>query len=329
MIEAEEIGIQDLGSFRTDVINGLTAKPKRLSSKYFYDKNGDELFQRIMECSEYYLTDCEFDIFKNQTHELAKLINGNNKLPFDLIELGVGDGTKTQYLLKELIKDKSQFTYLPIDISGNILSELEKNLTDLDELQLVPLEGEYLECLMEAVQRTDNRKVVLFLGANIGNLDKTAAGHFCREIRSVLSPGDLFVIGFDLKKNPITILNAYNDKSGITSEFNLNLLKRINRELAGEFKTEKFVHYPTYDPVSGECKSYLISQEEQTVNISGIDIKFEEGEWIYMEISQKYSLQEIKTLATNSGFAVSGSLLDKKNWFVDSVWTAMPIDNIQ
>lgn len=327
ILEAKAPGIHNPEQFRTEVIDGLTSTPKRLSSKYFYDKKGDELFQQLMESPEYYLTRCELDIFQNQRKELATLIVGDNPEPFDLIELGVGDGFKTQFLLRELVERKTNFNYLPIDISGNILSELESNLSHLEGLRIDPLQGEYLDTLQEATTKSENRKVVLFLGANIGNMDMKEARKFCQQVRALLQPGDLFLIGFDLRKNPETILNAYNDKKGITREFNLNLLQRINNELDGEFDMDQFSHYPTYDPISGACKSFLISKMDQQVKIGTTEVTFKEGEWIDMEISQKYSQHEIADMAEKSGFAVIGSFSDKKNWFVDSVWAALPPEN--
>jgi L-histidine N-alpha-methyltransferase len=312
----------DLDKFRADVLSGLSLTPKRLSSKYFYDKKGDELFQRIMECPEYYLTRCELEIFQWQTNQLATRISGKSAEPFDLIELGVGDGTKTRFLLNELIETKTNFNYLPIDISGNILSELEHSLSHLDSLNITLLQGEYLDMLKEASRMSGNRKVVLFLGGNIGNMDIKEAKAFCQNVRSMLLPGDLFIIGFDLRKDPHRILNAYNDKLGITRKFNLNLLQRINKELDANFEIDKFAHYPTYDPHTGACKSYLVSSLKQDVRIGDTVIPFQEGECVFMEISQKYSFSEIELLAANAGFSVIENLSDRKNWFVDSVWSA-------
>jgi dimethylhistidine N-methyltransferase len=327
-IAIEETGADDLDKFRAEVLSGLASNPKRLSSKYFYDRKGDELFKRIMKCSEYYLTRCELEIFQSQKAELASLIANVGALPFDLIELGVGDGTKTHLLLRELLQTEINFNYLPIDISGNILSELEKNFSDLDGLKINALQGEYLNMLKEASRISNNRKVVLFLGSNIGNMHMNEARQFCENVRGVLQPGDLFLIGFDLKKNPQTILNAYNDTLGYTREFNLNLLQRINSELDADFEINDFKHYPTYDPHTGACKSYLVSIRKQSVRLGDIVIPFDEGEWIFTEISQKYSLDGIKQIAVNSGFSVLKNLTDKKHWFIDSIWSASASGNI-
>ena len=306
--------------FRSDIVQGLNSNPKKLLSKYFYNKIGDQLFQKIMNMPGYYLTNCELDIFKNKTKELADSILFDDT-PFDLIELGAGDAMKSSYLLKYLVDEDIDFTYMPIDISGNILSVLKKNLSDdLPSLKMITLEGEYLNMLDKATLISNRRKVVLFLGGNIGNMDLQESNHFCQELRRKLNPKDLMIIGFDLKKNPHTILSAYNDAEGITASFNLNLLSRINQELEGNFDITKFQHYQMYDPVSGACKSYLVSLSNQQVHIAGNVFNFAENELIDMEISQKFSREDIKKLAKDSGFHLFKEINDSKNWFIDSVW---------
>ncbi|PQA97799.1 L-histidine N(alpha)-methyltransferase [Chryseobacterium shigense] len=306
--------------FRLDVLEGLKSSPKRLSSKYFYDKNGDRLFQEIMAMPEYYLTKCELDIFQNKTAELARLIIPDNE-PFDLIELGAGDAMKSTFLLQYLVEQGIDFTYMPIDISGNILSILNEKLShEIPALPIVTLEGEYFQMLQKAAALSDRRKVILFLGSNIGNMDIGEADQFCSDLNQNLTSGDKVLIGFDLKKNPHTILNAYNDKAGITAAFNLNLLTRINTELDADFDTNQFQHYQTYDPVSGACKSYLVSLEDQKVTIDDHRISFKENELIDMEISQKFSTEKIEELREKSGFLAAGEIKDSKRWLVDVVW---------
>lgn len=306
--------------FRSDVLNGLRNTPKKLSSKYFYDKTGDHLFQQIMAMPSYYLTRCELDIFKNKTDELIDLLIPGNE-PFDLIELGAGDAMKSTYLLEQLIRKGINFTYMPIDISGNILSILHKKLSSqLPELKITCLEGDYFEMLQKAASLSDRRKVVLFLGSNIGNMTPEEAEDFCLHLNSNLSQKDRVLVGFDLKKNPHTILEAYNDKEGITASFNLNLLTRINNELGGNFDLKQFQHYQTYDPVTGACRSFLISLISQDVTIGNTKISFEENELIDMEISQKFSPGKIRDLAQKSGFTITGEIKDSKKWFVDTIW---------
>lgn len=306
--------------FRNDILSGLRSNPKKLSSKYFYDKNGDRLFQEIMAMPEYYLTPCELDIFKNKTSEIIRLLASQNE-PFDLIELGAGDAMKSTFLLEKLVEENKEFSYMPIDISGNILSVLHETLNQkLPQLDIQLLEGDYFEMLKKAEAVSSRRKVVLFLGGNIGNMEPEDALEFCKAIYGSLSTGDMLLVGFDLKKNPRIILDAYNDAAGITAAFNLNLLKRINRELYADFVIDHFEHYQTYNPVDGACRSFLVSLYEQQIMIDGEVIDFEENELIYMEISQKFSHDEVLELAEQSGFKVLGEISDSKNWFIDSVW---------
>lgn len=310
-------------TFLADVLEGLKSTLKRLHSKYFYDEAGDRLFQQIMNMPEYYLTNCELDIFKNKTEILAKGILIDNE-PFDLIELGAGDAMKSNYLLEHLTKKNIDFTYMPIDISGHILDELsEKFSRDLPDLEIKTLEGDYFDMLDKAMSISRRRKVVLFLGGNIGNMDMKESYHFCRELKRRLNRGDILFIGFDLKKNPHTILNAYNDSAGITSSFNLNLLIRMNRELEADFDVLNFQHYQTYDPISGACKSYLVSLTEQNVHIGNHVFHFKENELIDMEISQKFSLEDISKLARDAKFHIIDEIADSKNWFVDSIWQVL------
>lgn len=307
--------------FRMDVLEGLNKTPKKLSSKYFYDKKGDELFQQIMNLPEYYLSRCELDIFKNKTGELADLIVPKNGEPFDLIELGAGDALKSTFLLEYLTDQNLEFTYMPIDISGNILNVLLENLSDkIPKLEIEFLEGEYHEMLQKAMSISSRKKVVLFLGSNIGNMDVQEALDFCKFLYENLASEDIVLIGFDLQKNPHIILDAYNDKTGITAAFNLNLLARINRELGADFNLRNFQHYQTYDPETGACRSFLISLCDQKVHIDNQIIDFNENEFIDMEISQKFTESDIDTLRNSIGFKKVGEVKDSKNWFVDSVW---------
>ncbi|MNK98420.1 Histidine-specific methyltransferase EgtD [compost metagenome] len=228
---------------------------------------------------------------------------------------------KSSYLLRRLIDQDVNFSYMPIDISGNILSLLKTNLNkSIPNLEITCLKGEYFEMIDQATALSSRRKVVLFLGSNIGNMELEEATQFCSSLHQKLNVGDYLVMGFDLKKHPQTILNAYDDPTGITAKFNLNLLARINRELEANFDLNQFEHYQTYDPLSGACRSYLISLAAQQVIIDNQHISFLENEPIYMEISQKFSDNDIRQLAHQSGFSPISELYDSKNWFVDVIW---------
>lgn len=306
--------------FFSDVITGLSKKAKQLPSKYFYNKQGDRLFQQIMHCNDYYLTRCELEILQQKTGEIAApmLADGTS---FDMIELGAGDATKTYYLLNYLMEQKTSFRYLPVDISPNILAVLKNKLNAvLPGLQVSEFQGDYFEALEEIGKQSPKRKVVLMLGANVCNMEVDETYSFCKRLHQFLQPGDLVLMGFDLKKNPQTILNAYSDSEGITREFNLNLLKRINNELEADFELSQFEHFQTYNPQSGACRSYLISLSEQKVTIGNHTVSFEASEPVAVEISQKYSLPEIEKLAIETGFQIVKHSFDSKKWFTDSLW---------
>jgi len=306
--------------FYQDVIRGLSAKNKCLDSKYFYDAEGDRLFQEIMRCHEYYLTNCEMEIMQEKAADICQTILKHTRR-FDVVELGAGDATKSIHLLRELQKTGQDFTYYPVDISGNVIQQLEKSLpAQLPSIKVHGLHGEYFDMLQQANMLSDKNKVVLFMGGNVGNFTPAEARKFCRQLRMYLQPGDMVMMGFDLKKHPQIILDAYNDSAGFTRDFNLNLLVRINRELDGNFDLTKFDHFPTYDPGTGACKSYLVSLEEQDVKIGTETFHFGLHESIHMEISQKYDLESTELLAASSGFENVANFFDSRKWFTDCMW---------
>src|SRR6202000_2991238 len=179
--------------FYDDVIAGLKSKPKRLHSKYFYDAVGDKLFQDLMNCPEYYPTKCELEIFSERTAEIGKAIIADGDA-FDLIELGAGDATKSSYLLQYLLEQKADFTYLPIDISENVISYLDATLpVTLPGIKINGLNGEYFDMLKQAATLSNRRKVVMFLGSNIGNMPVKEAQEFCKTLRDHLSEGDMML----------------------------------------------------------------------------------------------------------------------------------------
>lgn len=308
--------------FANDVLQGLSAPQKFLSSRYFYDEKGDVLFQEIMEMPEYYLTRCEREIMENNKHEILEEFTSDGR-PFQLIEFGAGDGSKTKILLREFVNDGAAFKYIPIDISENVLNllreDLEKNLPDLN---VEPQQGEYFEALERLSNGGKTRKIILFLGSNIGNFTPAKAGEFLKNMAAKLHKGDLLFIGFDLKKDPDLILKAYDDAAGVTKAFNLNLLQRINNELGGNFILENFRHFPSYNPITGEMKSFLVSTQKQQVYIEALETTFSFDAWeaVYMEVSQKYSLNEIAEMAKEAGFKPVHNFFDSKGYYVDVVW---------
>ena len=306
--------------FYKDVIRGLSSAPKHLHSKYFYDAEGDRLFQAIMQLPEYYLTRCELEIFVKQTKALATPLLKRFEA-FDVLELGAGDATKSTHLLSYLNKCSQDFTYYPVDISENVIQLLEREMPQrIPGLEVQGLNGDYFDMLAKSYDLSKRNKLVLFLGSNIGNFNGGEAERFLQALNSHLQPGDLVLIGVDLKKNPKDILAAYNDHSEVTKAFNLNLLKRINNELDGNFNPNLFDHYPTYNPISGACKSYLISLDDQVVTIGDELFSFYKYEPVWTELSQKYAESEIDELAALTGFHPVEKFYDSEHWFVDVLW---------
>ncbi len=308
-------------TFKKDVDNGLSSKPKKLSSKYFYNERGDALFVQIMHLPEYYLTACELEIFKEKTSALIQALGLEKSQPFQLIELGAGDGTKTLELLRELQQKSYAFTYTPVDISPHALEMLEANITsEISGVTIVPKQGDYFEVLAE-LGDSHTPKVVLFLGSNIGNMNDELAASFIKNLSSELNTKDQLLLGVDLIKPKAIVAPAYNDSKGITASFNLNLLTRINDELGGDFDLSQFEHKPQYDEDEGIAKSFIVSKTKQTVHINGINksYSFEKGEKIQMEISRKYNDDILDRIITGSGMAMTGKIMDNKNYFADYV----------
>lgn len=312
--------------FAEDIDAGLSASPKKLSSKYFYDERGDELFQLIMKMPEYYLTDCEYEVLDIHKQAMLELFTEDAER-FRLIEFGAGDGFKTKVLLRHFQQQGANFTYMPIDISQNVLDILTGSLQDeMPNLSLKPIAAEYFQALEQLQPEAGVKNVVLFLGSNIGNFTGELANQFLGKLAGHLKKGDLIMVGMDLKKDPEIIMKAYNDTQGITKAFNLNLLTRINKELQADFDLDGFIHWPMYDPITGETRSFLVSKKDQTIYIeaTGSFYHFKQWEPMHLELSQKYDLPMIEQLSATAGFSIKRHFYDCKHWFVDSVWS---IDN--
>ncbi|MBX3293989.1 MAG: L-histidine N(alpha)-methyltransferase [Acidobacteria bacterium] len=312
----------DLSQFAEDVLHGLSSMPKQLSSRYFYDDEGSRLFQQIMELPEYYPTRAEFKIFREQKDAICDVFL-SDRGGIDIIELGAGDGAKTSVLIEHFLRVGSDITYLPIDISQEANDALEKRFhRNFPTLRISPHTGDYFKVLEDLNSDGSRRKVILFLGSNIGNFQQNSAVDFFRRLRRVMTDDDRLFIGFDMQKDPRVIVAAYDDPQGVTAAFNLNLLTRINRELGGDFDLTKFSHYAQYRPVECAARSFLISREKQTVHISalGRSFDFEQWEAIFMEISQKYTQPMIEELAEKSGFEIETEFVNEDDFYVNSLW---------
>lgn len=292
----------DSDSFLGDVVAGLSARPRELPCKYFYDERGSRLFDRICELPEYYLTGAELEILASHAPDMARHL-GPGRL---LVELGSGSSVKTRLLLDHLIEPAG---YVPVDIS---LQHLERSAAalaaDYPGLELLPVSADYsTDDDIPLPPAAPGTATVFFPGSSIGNFSPQEATSLLGRIARLVGPDGSLLIGFDLKKDPSIIQRAYNDAAGVTAEFNRNILRRINRELGGEFRPEAWHHHAFYEPVAGRVEMHLVSQTRQSVAIGDLNFEFDEGETIRTECSHKYTVEQFAKMA--SGFEV------------DSVWT--------
>ncbi|WP_240920016.1 L-histidine N(alpha)-methyltransferase [Paraglaciecola sp. 20A4] len=305
--------------FANNVDAGLSQSEKTLPSKYFYDEKGDALFIEIMAMPEYYLTRCEMEIFSTQTRALIESFQADKNVYFELIELGAGDGSKTRKLLEALSQEGYQFDYMPVDISKNALDQLEQSLQQsLPQVSVLPKHGDYFD-MLGSVKDSHHPKIVLFLGSNIGNMTDAIASEFLYQLGANLSKNDKLLLGTDLIKSADIVLPAYNDESGITHAFNMNLLHRMNVELGATFDLNGFEHAPEYCEQEGIAKSFLLSNCVQSVEIeaTGKTYHFEVGEKIHTETSRKYSDEIISDLLLKTDFLVAAKFTDKNNYYAD------------
>ncbi len=289
---------------------------------YFYDEVGDKLFQDIMAMPEYYLTDCEYNILDTHKNEIAALFKKGGE-PFSLFELGAGDGKKTKILLRHFVEQNITFDYRPIDISQNALDQLENTVkAEIPEVEINTLQGTYFETLRDIGNANGRRKIILFLGSNMGNLLHPQAVEFLKNMRETINENDLIFMGLDQKKNPQTVLDAYNDKTGITEAFNKNVLARINKEMGGNFDLDKFLHWEVYDPETGTAKSYLVAKEAQTVRIESLELEVRLKRWetIHTEISQKYDDAVVEWLADQANLKIVTEFTDAEQQFKNYVF---------
>ena len=307
-------------AFALDVLVGLSAPRKSIPSKYFYDAKGSELFRQITDLPEYYPTKCELEIIERHRDAIARYVDYE---PVNLVELGAGFGKKTTSLLEHFTASHLDFQYVPIDISESAMHELVQSLNgDFPELEVNGLVTDYFNGLKWLNNRHRRKNLVLFMGSSIGNFTHAENCVFLRNVWNCLNHDDVLLIGFDLKKDIDLLLRAYNDSQGVTRDFNLNLLHRINRELGGNFDVCKFRHFGTYDVISGGMESYLVSLEKQSVFIERIGrwFAFEPWEPIHTEYSYKYLVSDIEQLAGETGFEIYEHFFDSRRYFADSIW---------
>ncbi len=296
--------------FLDDVLTGLSAKPKALPPKYFYDARGCALFEAICVLPEYYPTRIELALMAEHAPAMAA------KLPSGclLIEFGSGASRKTEALLHTL----QPGAYVPVDIAVEALRDSTARLAGLfPQQRVIPVCADYMQPLQlpELAQLPGARRVIYFPGSTIGNLTPEEAREFLRRGRKLAGSGGAMLIGVDLKKDVQVLHAAYNDAQGVTAEFNLNLLCRVNRELAADFDLDHFRHVAFYNAVAGRIEMHLESLRAQTVTISGRTFYFSAGERIHTENSYKYSVAEFQQLAQDAGFRPQQVWVDAERRF--------------
>jgi L-histidine Nalpha-methyltransferase len=299
------------------VEQGLGAVHKSLPSWVFYDERGDKIFQQIMRMPEYYPTRCEYEILEHHKEDLLRYFVSHQK-PFQLVELGAGDGLKTEILLRYLHAHQVKFIYRPVDISASVLDQLTRRLTGLlPQLDIQPVNKNYFKAVEDL--RGEEKTIIFFLGANIGNFTRQEALIFLKNISVHLQGQGLALIGFDLKKDPRIIARAYDDEGGITRAFNLNTLQRLNRELGAQFIISQFDHYSSYDPETGAARSFLVSLKDQDVAIRALQKVYHFAHWetINTEISQKYDLMMIEKILSEAGLEIVDLFFDARHFFCD------------
>lgn len=299
--------------FGNAVRDGLGAAQKTLPSQFFYDAEGSRLFETICDLPEYYLTRAESEILDTASIDLAQ------RLPMirTLVELGSGSAIKTEKILRAFSADRP-LCYAPIDVSRSALEEsIERIEQTHSGLEIRPAVAEYQAGLNELAGLDLGPTLMLWLGSSIGNLKKPAAAGFLTEVRSKMHRDDRLLVGVDLRKDREPLEAAYNDAAGVTAQFDLNLLTRINRELEGAFDLTTFRHAVNYDEISGSVQSFLESQIAQRISIGALDLEvtFRPGERIHTEDSHKYGVDEIDAMAAEAGLTLERRYFDRARRF--------------
>lgn len=313
----------DLGQ---DIVQGLQQTPKSLPCQYFYDEHGSLLFEQICTLAEYYPTRTERGILAACATEIANVTQAQ-----ELIELGSGSSSKTRLLLNALSQLHPQLRYYPIDVSGSILktSALEI-LQDYPQFQICGLVGTYEEALARMAQTSTlhlatefaelnghMRRLLIFLGSTIGNLDPLAYHHFLNQVEQALAPGDFFLLGVDLQKSPSILEPAYNDSQGVTAQFNLNILQHLNWRFQGNFDLAQFQHWAFYNPKQHQIEIYLKSQADQMIHLQALDLQVSlcADEMILTEISRKFDLSALQADLETHNLQPIRTWTDPQQWF--------------
>lgn len=315
VLDIMEMGDQKQ-AFAQEVAAGLSRDPKSIPPMFFYDMEGSRLFEQITELEAYYPTRTEAAILAVHGEDI--LAAAGECLA--VVELGSGSSTKTRLLLDILARKQYRVDYTPIDISPTVVTEFGKQLlADYPDLHIRGLICDYHHAL-EVLESKNNDGVsflYLFLGSSLGNYSPEQALVLLKAIRQNLNPGDRLLLGVDLKKDENILHGAYNDESGVTAAFNMNLLTRINRELGGEFNPERFQHRAFYNQKEGRIEMHLESLESQIVPVAALErsFAFTAGETLHTENSYKFDTQSLEAMASKSDMRLLQQWTDERGWF--------------
>jgi len=296
-------------AFRSDVLTGLTQTPKTLPSRWLYDTRGSELFEEITHLDEYYPTRTETGILRRYAAEISEF-SGEGGV---LLEYGAGAGIKTEFLINAL---RSPRLYVPIDIAGHFLDQTVARFRNtFPNLTARPLVSDFTSEFDLPDWVPEEGRIAFFPGSTIGNLNAEEAGRFLRQMRAHVGGVGRAVIGLDMKKDLDVLLPAYDDREGVTAQFNLNLLARANRELGGDFDLERFRHSARWHEVESAVEMHLISTVDQDLHVEGVRFHFDANETIHTESSRKYDLSGFSRMATEHGWSVDRVWADERNYF--------------
>ncbi|MAB80139.1 MAG: L-histidine N(alpha)-methyltransferase [Planctomycetes bacterium] len=287
--------------FAADIEEGLRSAPRRIACRWLYDEKGSRIFEEICELKEYYPTRAETEILEVRSPRIVELVGSG----VTCVELGSGNSIKTRLLIDAFLESTSELDYVSVDISPSAIRSGARDLLAAYEgLSVTGIAGEYRRGFEWMAANSEKKKLVLWLGSNIGNLDRPGGEAFLREIRRHMTRDDHLLMGVDLRKDKETLEAAYDDPGGVTARFNLNVLSRINAELGGDFDLDAFTHEVLYEVEAGRVVTNLVSLRDQRVRIAALEVEFEftDGEHIHTEDSHKYSPGEIDELAARSGF---------------------------
>jgi len=300
------------------VIEGLTAKQKSVSPKYFYDARGSELFDQICEQPEYYPTRSELNILQKYGREIVQSGNFGN-----FVELGSGSDKKISVLLSQLTKSQQRdMLYVPVDISGQAVKDAYHRLSkNFPALQLMGIVADFTQSLR--LPKNTKPRLISFFGGTIGNFTDQHAVHFLSQVKTVMTDDDKFLLGFDLRKSRPIMEAAYNDKAGVTAQFNKNVLHVLNQKFQGNFDAAKFRHKAFFNETESRIEMHLESLENHHVRLSALDLEitFQRAETIHTEISRKFTLPQMQQLTKRAGLVSEKVFTDENGYFALMVLT--------